>query len=207
MSWFPFFMELQGEKGLIVGGGKVAVRKAEKLLLFGVSLTMIAPDFCEEAVCLEGVTRICRRFLPRDVAGKHFVIGATSEECVNQEIYELCKEYHIPVNIVDDKEKCTFLFPALVKQGEFVAGFTTGGNSPLASAYVRKWVEENLPDDFEQIVAFMGVCRQEVRERYTSTEDREHVLREIFALAMKKGRRLSPMEMEEIWKRRNDHGA
>ena len=207
MSWFPFFMELKGKKGLIVGGGKVAVRKAEKMLPFGTVLTMIAPAFCEEAIQLENIERVCRRFLPKDIEGMCFVIGATDELYTNQEIYELCKKRHIPVNIVDDKEKCTFLFPALVKQGEFVAGFTTGGSSPLAAAYIRKWVEENLPENLEDIIAFMGMCRQEIRKRYSAAEDRAYLLREIFCLAMQKGRGLSSVELEEILKRRNDHGT
>ena len=34
MGYFPFFVELEGKRGVIVGGGKVAARKVEKLLAF-----------------------------------------------------------------------------------------------------------------------------------------------------------------------------
>ena len=32
MAYFPLFVELQGRRALIVGGGRLALRKAEKLL-------------------------------------------------------------------------------------------------------------------------------------------------------------------------------
>lgn len=44
MGYFPFFMEMEGKRGVIVGGGKVAARKVEKLRAFGPELTVIAPD-------------------------------------------------------------------------------------------------------------------------------------------------------------------
>ena len=34
MSYFPFFMDVTDKQCLVVGGGEVALRKVEKLLLF-----------------------------------------------------------------------------------------------------------------------------------------------------------------------------
>ena len=44
MGYFPFFMDIAGKNGMIVGGGKVAARKVEKLLSFDPHLTVIAPE-------------------------------------------------------------------------------------------------------------------------------------------------------------------
>ena len=43
MPWFPMFVQLNGADALIVGGGKVALRKAEKLLPYGPRITVAAP--------------------------------------------------------------------------------------------------------------------------------------------------------------------
>ena len=44
MAYFPFFVDLTGRTGLLVGGGTVALRKAEKLLPYGPALTVVAPE-------------------------------------------------------------------------------------------------------------------------------------------------------------------
>ena len=52
MSYFPFFVDLQDAPALIVGGGTVALRKAEKLLPYGAEVTVIAPEICAELKAL-----------------------------------------------------------------------------------------------------------------------------------------------------------
>ena len=48
MSYFPFFVEIGQKRCLVVGGGTVAFRKIEKLLPFGVEITVVSPSFCAE---------------------------------------------------------------------------------------------------------------------------------------------------------------
>ena len=45
-----------------------------------------------------------------DLSGADFVIAATDDEALNGRIAEYCQAAHIPVNVVDDREKCTFFF-------------------------------------------------------------------------------------------------
>lgn len=61
-----------------------------------------------------------------------FVIGATDCEAVNTRIAAVCHAKHIPVNIVDDAEKCSFFFPALVKRGAFVCRLFHRRRKPLS---------------------------------------------------------------------------
>ena len=44
MGYFPFFVDLEGREGLVVGGGAVALRKLQKLLPYGPRLTVAAPE-------------------------------------------------------------------------------------------------------------------------------------------------------------------
>ena len=59
MSYFPFFIDLEGREGLVIGGGSVALRKVEKLRPYGAKLTVIAPKILpelkktEEISCME----------------------------------------------------------------------------------------------------------------------------------------------------------
>lgn len=205
MSYFPFFMEIKEKKCLVVGGGVVALRKIEKLLPFGVEITVVSPAFCEELEWMAGILRIYRKFHPADIEGKLFVIGAADDEAVNAEISELCQAKHIPVNIVDDPEKCTFFFPALVKQGEFVAGFSTGGGSPLAAQYIRKKVEDAVPEGFDRVVEIMAEIRGKIKEEIPDVKIRERIFKEIFALALEKEGDITEEEINEIIRKEGEH--
>lgn len=198
MSYFPFFVEIGRKKCLVVGGGIVALRKIEKLYPFGTEITVVSPAFCSELLAFAGIRRICREFQPEDIEGMAFVIGATDDEAVNAEIAALCRDRNIPVNIVDDKEKCSFFFPALVKRGEFVAGFTSGGGAPLAAQYVRRQVEEMLPQSFEQTIAQLSAVRERVKQEISDIRQREAVFRALFVLALEKKGTITEEEIERI---------
>ncbi len=207
MSYFPFFMEIKDEKCLVVGGGTVALRKIEKLLPFGVKITVVSPAFCAEIEEMESIQRIQRKFKPADVEGMLFVIGATDDEKINAEISSLCREKNIPVNIVDDPEKCTFFFPALVKKGEFVAGFSTGGGSPLAAKYIRKKVEDAVPVGFDRVVEVLSAVREQVKMEIPDIKIREKIFKEIFALAMEKEGNITETEIREIIRKEGEKHA
>lgn len=184
MGYFPFFMEIADAPCLIVGGGRVALRKIEKLLPFGAEITVVSPEFCPELTEMEGIRRICRRFCPADLEGMRFAIGAADAEAVHRELADLCREKNIPVNIVDDPRKCSFLFPALVRRGGLSIGISTGGASPLAAQYIRKEIEGVIPPHFDRLIAFLAEQRAEIKKREPDPQKREALLRELFGRAL-----------------------
>ena len=186
MGYFPFFMELEGREGLVVGGGAVAARKVQKLQLYGPRLTVAAPEILPEIAELPGVTLLRRAFAPGMLEGKCFVIAATDSREVNRGIAALCRERGIPVNAVDDKEACTFLFPALVKRGDLTVGVSTAGASPSAAAWVGRRVSERLPEDFGELLDYLASLRPMVRKR-VAEENRAAVFARLFSDCMEQG--------------------
>ena len=204
MSYFPFFIEIKDKPCLVVGGGVVALRKIEKLLPFGAKITVVSPAFCAELQEMEGICRLERRFSPADIAGNLFVIGATDDEAVNQEISDLCREQNIPVNIVDDREKCSFFFPALVKKGEFVAGFSSGGGSPLAAQYIRRQVEAAVPEGFDRVVDVLAQTRERIKAEIPDGKKRARVFQALFALALEQAGNVTEEEITEILRKEGE---
>ena len=186
MGYFPFFMELEGREGLVVGGGAVAARKVQKLQLYGPRLTVAAPEILPEIAELPGVTLLRRAFAPGMLEGKCFVIAATDSREVNRGIAALCRERGIPVNAVDDKEACTFLFPALVKRGDLTVGVSTAGASPSAAAWVGRRVSERLPEDFGELLDYLASLRPMVQKR-VAEENRAAVFARLFSDCMEQG--------------------
>ena len=153
MGWFPFFIQLEGARGLLVGGGRVALRKAEKLLPFGAQLTVVAPCICPPLAALPGLTLCRRAFADSDLSpAPDFVIAATGDRALDRRIAALCRSRRILVNVVDDPAACGFYFPALVQRGRLCIGISTGGASPTAAAWLRQKIEALLPPGFDGIL-------------------------------------------------------
>lgn len=178
MSYFPFFTDIEGQRCLIVGGGRVAARKAEKLLPFGVSITVCAPEICQEIRDIKGIDLYEKMFSNELLDGADIVIAATDNAELNHSISALCRERKIPVNVVDDKDYCSFIFPALINRGSMTIGITTGGASPLAARKTRELIEQVLPENLEEALQMLDDMRDEVKKRYSSEKERMGALEE-----------------------------
>ena len=183
MGYFPFFIDIKGKRCLVVGGGTVALRKIEKLLPFEPDITVVSPRISEEIRRIEGITLIERAFLPADISGCFFVIGATDSEETNAEIYRLCTERNILVNVVDDREKCGFIFPALVKKGDVSIGISSSGSSPVFSRYIKERIDEMLSDGELSRQRILAESREKVKRGLNTEQERKRALEEILRLS------------------------
>lgn len=185
MGWFPFFIQLEGTRGLLVGGGRVALRKAEKLLPFGAQLTVVAPCICPPLAALPGLTLCRRAFADSDLSpAPDFVIAATGDRALDRRIAALCRARRILVNVVDDPAACGFYFPALVQRGRLCIGISTGGASPTAAAWLRQKIEALLPPGFDGILGRLAARREAVKAEGGSEAKRAERLQQAFALEL-----------------------
>ena len=194
MPLFPIFIDLKGRRALIVGGGRVALRKAERLMPYGADICAVAPEFIPGFAGIPGVTLLERRFEPGDIEGAALVIAATDDGELNAAVSELCRWENIPVNVVDDLEKCSFVFPALVQRGELSVGISTGGASPSAAQYIRRGVEQLVPEGFEGILDFLSAHRAEVKAALPP-ERRAAAFAALFERCLERGGPLSEAEL------------
>lgn len=198
MGYFPFFIDIKGKKGLVVGGGRVAARKVEKLLPFSPRLTLIAPVILKELKENSGVSCLERRFRDEDVEGCMFVIAASDDEALNTHVASLCREKGILVNVVDCKENCSFLFPALVKEGKLTVGISTEGASPQAAAQLRSMTAQQVPSRMEEILDDLAELREAAKEQLPDPVKRAAFLKEAADLCMEKNRPLTEKEKDAL---------
>lgn len=198
MAFFPVFQDLENRNVLIVGGGTVALRKAEKLLPFGPKLTVVAPEFRQEFGSM-GVTLRSRAFRETDIQSDTMLVTAACNDSeVNQQVYALCVERGIPVNVVDNPALCTFLFPSLVQAGKLTVGISTSGASPSAAIWLKENVERLLPDNLEEILSWLEQQRLVVKNRVSPESRRSACLKRLFSACMEKKGPLSDGERDEI---------
>ena len=207
MAYFPMFVDMTERECLIVGGGNVAYRKVMVMLDFGAKVTVVAEDICDELRKLtiddtasEGktdsytankenrITFIKRRFERKDCDGMEMVIAATDDNALNHEIAEYCKAKGIMVNAVDQKADCSFIFPSYIKEKNLVAAFSSGGNSPVLTQYLKGKEQEILTPFLGELNEYMGQIREKVIAEYDTEAERKRVFKEILCAAIDNGR-------------------
>lgn len=172
MGYFPFFVDVENQNCLVVGGGVVALRKIEKLLPFNPNITVVSPKVHKEILSIKNINIIKRKFDFNDLKEKSFVITATDDKVLNKEIYNSCEENNIPVNTVDDKDNCSFIFPALAKNKGVTVAISTSGKSPIYAKYLRKKIE-SLIQDSESIVDNLSKYREKIKNEISLEENRK----------------------------------
>ncbi|MDO4960918.1 MAG: bifunctional precorrin-2 dehydrogenase/sirohydrochlorin ferrochelatase [Eubacteriales bacterium] len=215
--YFPMFIDLEGRSCLVAGGGKIAYRKLLTLRDFGAKVTAAAPAFCEEITELAAADKevvtvetglfdvsmakhgdgisACSNELGKLIEGKTLVIAATGSHELNHGIAIKCRELGIPINAVDQKEDCSFIFPSYVKEGDLVAAFSSGGKSPMLTQILKDREREMLTPLMGKINDLLGCCREFVPEVAAGEEERKRIYREIYDISISRG---SCMTIDEV---------
>lgn len=197
MAYFPMFVDMTERECLIVGGGNVAYRKVMVMLDFGAKVTVVAEDICDELRKLtiddtankeNRITFIKRKFERKDCDGMEMVIAATDDNALNHEIAEYCKAKGIMVNAVDQKADCSFIFPSYIKEKNLVAAFSSSGNSPVLTQYLKGKEQEILTPFLGELNEYMGQIREKVIAEYDTEAERKRVFKEIMCAAIDNGR-------------------
>lgn len=147
-GYFPLFFNIEGREVLVAGGGKVALRRVSRLLEFGACIRLVAPEVPREIEELAQNGKIewsRREFCPEDVRGtEFFVLAATDEEELNCRICRISRMHGVWANNASDHTQCDFYFPAVVREGELVAGIAGDGKDHRRvadfAAGMRRWI-------------------------------------------------------------------
>ena len=142
---FPIFINLHGSAVLVVGGGKIAARRASTLLRFGAAIRVVSPRLSPEMSALlsrDGVTWLRKEYEPGDMDGAVLAIAATDNRYVNRRIGLDAGERRILVSVADRREECSFYFPAVIEGDHLTAGLISNSGDhhqvKRAAATIRK---------------------------------------------------------------------
>lgn len=197
MAYFPMFVQLEGSPCLVVGGGGIALRKVRALKDFGARVLVAADEILDEIKGMDGVTWQERGFLAEDLEGMALVVAATDNKEENHRISCLCREKRIPVNAVDQIEDCSFIFPAYLKEGEVVAAFSSGGQSPIVAQYLKEQARPQVTGLLGDLAAQLGDMRRTVKKMEPAGR-RKAVYEELLRRGLDQGGLLSQEDIREI---------
>lgn len=177
MKYYPVFLNLQDKKAVIVGGGKVAERKALALIKAGACVTVVSPDLSEQLARLREkklIHHIPRLYQKKDIRKAFVVIAATDSSAINTRISNDAEGL---VNVVDVPPLCNFIAPSVIERGPLTLAISTSGTSPALAKTIRKELEKLYGPEIGGFLNFLGVVRRQALQRITDQKTREKFLK------------------------------
>ena len=181
MAKYPIFLELGGRRVVVVGGGTVAVRKAQTLLDAGARLVVVTEEASDvlTVLCAQHGAEIVRsKYSKQYIAEAVLVVAATNDAKVNEQVYRDCQSLEILCNVVDDPQHCDFFVPAVVKRGDLQIAIGTEGYCPAYAGHLRQKLEAMFTEEHGRFLAELERVRREAIETLAPA-DRKSLLGEL----------------------------
>ena len=136
-KFFPVSIDLNNKNVLIIGAGKIALRKTETLLNYNCNITVITKEVLEEKFLeLEKDNKIKifknQEFEEKFLENIFLVITATDNEILNKEISQLCMSKNILVNNVTSKDDMNVRFMSIYEKDDIQIAISANGNPKKA---------------------------------------------------------------------------
>jgi precorrin-2 dehydrogenase/sirohydrochlorin ferrochelatase len=189
---YPAFLDLAGKNVLLVGGGMVALQKAIALGEAGARITAVALQAHPDLRNVPGVVRVFKRAsraadVGRGPKAPWLVVAATDDEKANAAVAKACAKARVWVNVVDRPALCSFIVPAVARQGLVTFAVSTGGASPA----LAKFLAGRLGKAFGPEVAALAEALARLRPllRQVPMEQRKVLLEAALSRAAESGLR------------------
>ena len=177
MKYYPVFLALNGKKAIIVGGGRVAERKAAALIKAGALVEVVSPTITKVLMgySKKGLIRHKRKnYEKADLKEAFIVIAASSSIEINSQVNMDAGQL---VNVVDTPSEGNFITPSIVRRGPLTIAISTEGCSPAVSKAIRKEIQNIYGPEFSKYLKFVRKVRKEAMSGIKDSRERERFLK------------------------------
>jgi siroheme synthase-like protein len=167
-DYYPIFLNLGRRKCVVVGGGKVALRKVRMLLDCGADATVVSLKPCPEIVKLseDGLIRLIRRdYETGDLKDAVIATVCTDMKKVNRKVAGEAKKAGVLVNVADDSEPSDFIIPSFFRRGNLTIAVSTSGVSPALARKIRAKLGKGFGEEYGSLLSIIGEVRSTIREK------------------------------------------
>jgi uroporphyrin-III C-methyltransferase/precorrin-2 dehydrogenase/sirohydrochlorin ferrochelatase len=166
MRFLPVFLDIKTGPVLLIGGGELLRAKLRVLAAAGARIRVYATDNNHDlsgvsADDAQRVTFVDGDPLTGDLTGVIAIVCAGAGD-IGVAMSARARSLGLPVNVMDDLEHSSFIFPAIVDRGDVVVAVGTGGASPVVARRVREKIEALLPARIGDLAEFIGGFRKSV---------------------------------------------
>jgi siroheme synthase-like protein len=167
--YMPISISMRNRRCLIVGGGLVALRKAEGLLEYDTAITVVAPEIHDKLEYHARQGRLAlekREYQEGEASAYGLVVCATDDPGLNKKVYEDARAGGALVNVADDPPHCDFIFPAVLRRDCLTAAISTDGKAPFISGHLRLVLDTIFPRHWERLMRVAVSFRNKVRDHW-----------------------------------------
>ena len=170
---YPVYLDLRDVPVLVVGAGPVAARKVAGLAAAGAQVRVVAPDVSPslDRSLVDEVRE--RTFDPVDLEGVRLVVTATGGRDVDASVAAAATAAGIWVNAADQPDDCSFILPAIARNGPLTIAVSTGGSSPALAGFVRDRAADLINDEVVELAERLHRDRTAIKAEGGSTEDHD----------------------------------
>ena len=149
-KFFPVSIDINNKNILVIGAGKIALRKVETLLNYNCNIIVITKDILEEKFLeLEKSNKIKvlknQEFEKKFLENIFLVIAATDNEVLNKNISQLCINKNILVNNITSKDDMNVRFASIYEKDDIQIAISANGNPKKAIE-----IKNKIKDIFEK---------------------------------------------------------
>jgi len=179
MRYYPILLDLEDKKCCVVGGGKVAERKAQTLLKAGACVWVISP------VLTKGLSGLCRKKKSRHIKSAYqkrflknsfLVICATNNSEINAQVLRDAREAGILTNVVDAPLKSNFIVPSVIERDGLIISISTSGKAPCLAKRMRIDLTKHFIPRYVRALKPLGGFRENLKSSCSKAAIRKAVL-------------------------------
>ncbi len=184
-AYYPIFLRIEQKRCVVIGGGKVALRKIKSLLSCGARVVVIAPEVLPEIeeLAREGKIELIQRpYQEGDLEGAFLVVAATNNPEVQEQVVSEAERRGLLLNVVDQPERSNFIVPSVIRRGRLSLAISTSGASPALARRLRETLEELFGPEYADYLELMARWRREILSRDLPEEERRQIFEQLALL-------------------------
>lgn len=175
---FPVFLKLEKLRLLIVGGGNVALEKANAVLSNSpaTEVTLVAPEIHQELVDMSkaslNFTLRQRVYETDDLEHADLVLVAVNDPALGRRIIDEAHAKGLLVNVADTPELCDFYLSSVVNKGDLKIAISTNGKSPTLAKRLKELLQDAVPDETDALIGNLNVLRGTLKGDFKQKVDK-----------------------------------
>jgi len=183
-EFYPVMLRLQGRTCVIVGGGKVGVRKALSVLDAGAVVHVISPylhptlqKLADQSLIAAHLTNYAPGILAE--LKPSLIFAATDDPAVNQQVAEEARTLGVWIDLADSGIEGDFLSMSTFQRGSLTVAVSSGGVSSALAVHLRERLEQAIGDEYTILAGWIAERKVFVRENIHTQAQRSQLWKSI----------------------------